>query len=151
MVCFTKVGSGRAALTTALCTSLRPFSVASHGAQAVCQAMAVWQATGPRQCSHISTGQCGKPRLRLVRCDWDDAASGGPWELWLLPLFGLSYSARDVAAGIFTPDLLVFRAQVVPVVAIFGYPIGDPFSMFLSVFQVIDLLAQSHLPWLLGL
>ena len=118
MVCFNKVGSGRAALTTALCASLRL----------------------------LSTGQCG----RLVRCDWDDSASSGPWELWLLALFGLSYSAFDVATGIFSADLLVFRAQEVPAVPIFGYPIGDPFSMSLALLQVMDLFARSHLTWLLG-
>ena len=122
-VCFNKVGSGRAALTTALSASLRPFS----------------------------TGRCGKPRLRLVRCDWDHEASGGPWELWLLPLFGLSYSACDVAAGIFNPEALVFRAQVVPVVPIFGYPVGDPLSTFPAFLQGIDLFARSHLSWQLGL
>ena len=85
-VCVNKVGSGRAALTTALFASLRPFS----------------------------TGRCGNPRLRLVRCGHDGEACGGPWELWLLALFGVSYSAFDVAAGIFSPEALLFRAQEKP-------------------------------------
>ena len=59
-------------------------------------------------------------------------------------------SAFDVATGVFPADLLVFRAQVVPAVPIFGYPLGEVLTTSLAVSQVIDLFARSRLPWLLG-
>jgi hypothetical protein len=85
--------------------------------------------------------------LRQARQSLDRLS--GSWEPWLLLPSQLVYLARPVSAGKLAPQALICMIQVVPAVPVFVYPVCNPLTTALSLFQIPDLFAQSDLSWFL--
>ena len=83
--------------------------------------------------------------LRQARQSLDRLS--GSWEPWLLLPSQLVYLARPVSAGKLAPQALICMIQVVPAVPVFVYPVCNPLTTALSLFQIPDLFAQSDLSW----
>ena len=85
--------------------------------------------------------------LRQARQSLDRLS--GSWEPWLLLPLQLVYLARPVSPGKLAPQALICMIQVVPAVPVFVYPVCNPLTTALSLFQIPDLFAQSDLSWFL--
>ena len=85
--------------------------------------------------------------LRQARQSLDRLS--GSWEPWLLLPLQLVYLARPVSPGKLAPQTLICMIQVVPAVPVFVYPVCNPLTTALSLFQIPDLFAQSDLSWFL--
>ena len=94
---------------------------------------------------YIGSSRLFSTELNTHRRSVDPLSS--TWIPWLLLLSKLAYFVRNLPFDEVCPDAFVCFRKVVPIRTVFLYPVGEPFSMGLLVFELFDSLAKSLLSW----